>query len=113
MKLDKITLRKAKALRAAGNGRGLPLAWDRVGQRLGVKGYSLRLALDPVVIEQRRQENEIQETMRSLGMRENNLRVPNEVLVERDRVFTSPMTFGQAYFGDPLPGRSALDKRQR
>lgn len=34
-----------------------------------------------------------------------------EMLAERDRVFEQEWSLSQIYFGDPLPGRSALDQR--
>jgi hypothetical protein len=39
-------------------------------------------------------------------------RPPESVIEERDRVFAVAETFEQHYFGDPLPGRSALDRRE-
>lgn len=35
---------------------------------------------------------------------------PEEVLAERDRVFSAPCTIGQMLLGEPMPGRSALDR---
>jgi hypothetical protein len=35
---------------------------------------------------------------------------PLEVLRERDRAFSAPRTLSQIFLGDPLWGRSALDK---
>jgi hypothetical protein len=40
-------------------------------------------------------------------------RVPQPVLDERDRAFSIVETIQQRWFGDPLPGRSALDMRSR
>lgn len=37
---------------------------------------------------------------------------PAEALVERDRLAAHTPTLSQYWFGDPLPGRSALDKRR-
>lgn len=39
--------------------------------------------------------------------------VTAEMLAERDRVFEQEWSLSQIYFGDPLPGRSALDQRER
>jgi len=36
--------------------------------------------------------------------------VAPEAVAERDRAFTVELTPGQALLGDPLPGRSALDR---
>lgn len=38
--------------------------------------------------------------------------VPNSVLLERDRAKARPITLTAEIFGDPLPGRSALDKKR-
>jgi hypothetical protein len=38
-------------------------------------------------------------------------RPPPEIITERDRTFSVTETFATRYLGDPLPGRSALDKR--
>jgi len=35
------------------------------------------------------------------------------MVAERDERFGQPRTFEQTYLGDPLPGQSALDKRNR
>ena len=37
--------------------------------------------------------------------------VPVAVLEDRDRAQSAQPTISQALFGDPLPGRSALDRR--
>lgn len=34
-------------------------------------------------------------------------------IAERDERFGKPRTFEQTYLGDPLPGQSALDKRNQ
>lgn len=38
-------------------------------------------------------------------------RVSHAALIERDRIASIEPTLSQYYFGDPMPGRSALDKR--
>src|SRR5579883_3031630 len=35
-----------------------------------------------------------------------------DLLAERDALFAMPRNYGQTYFGDPLPGRSALDRKR-
>jgi len=49
------------------------------------------------------------------SMTENRVRSidrPNEMqIAERDERFGKPRTFAMLYLGDPLPGQSALDKR--
>ena len=46
-----------------------------------------------------------------------NSTVPESVLAERERMYkiryTEPLTLSQQYLGDPLPGQSALDRKQR
>ena len=37
-------------------------------------------------------------------------RVQQDMLAERDQAYGGDLTLGQRYLGDPLPGRSALDK---
>jgi hypothetical protein len=37
--------------------------------------------------------------------------VPREVEAEREATFSAPLSPGQILLGDPLPGRSALDKK--
>ena len=37
---------------------------------------------------------------------------PNAVLIERDRATSVEVSLTAAVMGDPLPGRSALDKRR-
>jgi len=37
--------------------------------------------------------------------------VPPAVAAERDRAFARPLNLNAQVFGDPLPGRSALDRR--
>jgi hypothetical protein len=37
---------------------------------------------------------------------------PPEVLAERDRVYAQPWTLGTLLLGEPLPGRSALARRE-
>jgi hypothetical protein len=39
-------------------------------------------------------------------------RPSDELIAERDRCLTQPRDLTAAFFGDPLPGRSALDRRQ-
>jgi hypothetical protein len=39
------------------------------------------------------------------------VRVPQSVLFERDRAMLAPRSLTAQAFGDPMPGRSALDKR--
>ncbi len=36
---------------------------------------------------------------------------PDHVIAERDRVMAAPREMSAIAFGDPLPGRSALDRR--
>jgi hypothetical protein len=38
-------------------------------------------------------------------------RPSHDMLIERDRRRALPLTLSQQYFGDPPPGRSALDRR--
>lgn len=37
--------------------------------------------------------------------------IPGNVLIDRDRRINATLTINQAILGDPVPGRSALDKR--
>lgn len=37
-------------------------------------------------------------------------RAPAEILAERDRILSQPQTLNMIFLGDPLPGRSALDR---
>lgn len=60
----------------------------------------------------RKYMRELRQKERHVGLRQNvtTLKVPEEVRDERDRVMQAARELRHYLFGDPLPGRSALDK---
>jgi hypothetical protein len=90
----------ALALRAEG------CTWAETARRLGVGTTALRLGCDPEYRERRYAENRERDRRRAAGLvRERAVPPPAPVLVR------GPVTLSQFWFGDPVPGRSALDRR--
>lgn len=111
MKYSGALLREARKLREQGNGRGRPMPWNKVAEMVGAHGFRLRLALDPGCVRQSREETEILENMRKLNLRDHYSYVPRNVLTEREKVIRASQSLTAILMGDPLPGRSALDRK--
>ena len=100
--------------------------WTAVCYAIGESEYVVRAALDPAWAETRRRQARDGRARRNGTL----IRRPREVIsqpsmhmvkaisvplsavAERDRVFSLMPTIHQRLLGDPLPGRSALDKRR-
>lgn len=52
------------------------------------------------------------ETIALKNVREEIVITPDHVMAEFKRAHSGPFTLGMIYLGDPLPGRSALDKQK-
>ncbi len=117
-------LEKARAMREGG------ASWGRIVAATGISMFVLKCELKPGYREQERQKTIDRRTGMRMGMprRQRHLVpayepigsvghrteanvIPFEVLAERDKAMKANLTFGQIYLGDPLPGRSALDRR--
>jgi len=59
----------------------------------------------------RAQEKETLAAAREGGTYRGPPRPPEEVIAERDYAIAAPRSLSAIAFGDPLPGRSALDRR--
>lgn len=98
-------LEEARKLRATG------LAWKKIGPLFGTTGETIRKALDPEFVAKVKGWDKIKEARRKMGI---------EGVITRSGVFMQrpladhpqPVTISQLMFGDPLPGRSALDRLQ-
>lgn len=100
-------------------------SWELVADRFGVTVYYLRGCLDPAWKSYRiKKTNECRARMRE--RKENpgtscithhvvqSMNCPGDILAERDRRLGIPHPdFTSQFMGDPLPGYSALDKKQR
>jgi hypothetical protein len=80
-----------------------------IARVLGVSESGLREIYDPTCRERRRQNdrNRRRTTCRYVLP----LDVPEDVLNERDNAYSAQISVGALLFGDPRPGRSALDRR--
>jgi hypothetical protein len=80
--------------------------WAETARRLGVGTTALRLGCDPEYRERRYAENRERDRRRAAGLtREWAAPPPTPPTVG------SPVTLSQFWFGDPVPGRNALDRR--
>lgn len=106
-------LSEAQRFREKTNENGKRMSWKKVGKLVGANGFSLRVALDPVCLEQRREEKLTLAAMKSLDLHASpKLVIPHDVLFDRERrLGLWPRSIVAATQGDPLPGMSALDKR--
>ena len=106
--------KEAHQLRAEG------WSWRRIAKHFHTNSNTLMCKLYPERMERRR----IKDRARKRFVRENGWdnvghsvlrldRCPDDVLAERDRRMNLELTLSQYYFGDPPPGRSALDKKQQ
>lgn len=101
--------------------------WARIGRELGVCGQTVRRALFPEWGKTRREWQQKhrdkaakeREKEKSLDVyvdpdnRVQTIAIPSDVLFDRDRRrMLGPQSFTAWICGDPLPGYSALDKRQ-
>ena len=93
--------------------------WNGSAREIGVSAEKLRLALDPEYREKRqRYEREIRPLLPNRKRRRVHVNkfvvreIPNRVLVERDHALSQSVSITASMMGDPLPGRSALDKKR-
>jgi hypothetical protein len=105
-----INVEKARALKAQGWG------YTRIGELLGTTGQTVKTRLEPDYEELRKQRtNEIRRSHRGYSIKDvvlSERRVPEEILAARlAEIPQDTRTQGQRLLGDPLPGRSALDRR--
>jgi hypothetical protein len=77
--------------------------WAETARRLGVGTTALRLGCDPEYREKRYAENRERDRRRAASLTRERVAPPPTV--------GSPITLSQFWFGDPVPGRSALDRR--
>jgi hypothetical protein len=114
---------QARALRLAG------LSWREIDDTLGRKrGYTLkyfhrrgwsaigndrRRVWRPASAMQAHQRDGVAGGGRNVAyVPPDSGHAPHFVLAERERAFNARQTLTALYFGDPLPGRSALDQRR-
>lgn len=86
---------------------------SRVARAVGTNYNTLRNAIDPEWHTRRRQAERERYT-RSCGPTHfvpAKPESPDDLLAERDRLSNMPKTLSQHFFGDPMPGRSALDRK--
>ena len=99
-------------------------AWRTVVAKTGISLFVLKCELIPGFREKERQKIIALRTGKRLGLprRERRLKVgdddarqcwivPQSVLIERAEILSKPLTLSQIFLGDPMPGRSALDKK--
>lgn len=102
---------KARQLRATG------ISLIAVAETLGYSRECLRLALNPASREARNayRRGRVRKSRRAAGKPEPRYvtpaRCPPEVIAERDIALSQQTSLTALVFGDPPPGRSALDKR--
>lgn len=102
---DEILLR-AQDMRARG------LSWAAVGRELRVSEHQLRKRLEPAYAERHREAGRSRYRSIQSGVVIVNSIVPPDVEEERSRALScSERTLTAEFCGDPLPGRSALDRR--
>lgn len=93
----------AKKLRWSG------LTWSQIGERLGRSEKSIRRHIGASKKEPRpRKEYFFRATYRATKAREY---APLAVLEEREFAMSRELTIGQELLGEPLPGRSALERK--
>jgi hypothetical protein len=121
---------QARQLRANGVG------WHTVSKRTGISEYILRVEIEPHFQEHRREQHRkntverkqlLAKHLATMRARRRSItkeaphhvtameRVPPEVLRERDERETAKdrRTLAQILLGDPIPGYSALDAKER
>lgn len=105
----------AKRMRHEGYG------WNKIGKALGISGNTVHRKFEPRFDEHRRATDRAYRESHKKNLRvghrvchgRDGFHVPHDILAERDRRMNVELTLSQYYFGDPPPGRSALDKKQR
>ena len=115
----------------AGRMRAAGMGWDKIACRLCIGVFKLRAAMQPGYLEYKRETNQIARDILRHGFTKRRRRLkpqktgvdpgnkashaivpPRDVLFDRDvRLTLVPRSLTAALLGDPLPGRSALDKR--
>ncbi len=119
-------MEKARALRAGG------ASWGRIVAETGISIYLLKCEMVPGYREKEQQKTVERRTGMRMGMPTRPKRmvvsyqletikhrvqecqiIPFSVIEERERAVTQPLSIGQLLLGDPLPGRSALDKKRK
>lgn len=104
--LDEATRQKALALHAGG------MSKLQIAKYLNMKETSLREVYDKSY----RDRSQRRDTARRIRKRTNNYvlisaQPPEEVINERNNAYSAQVGIGALLFGDPRPGRSALDRR--
>jgi hypothetical protein len=92
----------------------------RISQQFRCGSETVRAALDPKFADDRRKKQvaKRRRERRLLPAQPHvethaNLRIPEHVLAEREAARSADLTPNQILFGDPPPGRSALDRRRQ
>jgi|SRR5581483_8246679 len=95
--------------------------WDVIGAQFQMSGCGIRRRVDPVYQEKRNAASlrcrkarpDRAAILDRRGEDDHRICVPDDVLRERDeRRAVAPRSLTAAVLGDPLPGYSALDRRQ-
>lgn len=111
--------------RRASDLKTLGMGWSDIGKAMCRSPDTIRRKLDPGFREKRnkqidearlrRKDPRMRTYVSSIGNHWVDVAkreiVPDAVVADRDRRLNAPMTLGMALLGDPLPGRSALDRR--
>lgn len=97
----------AEALAIRKLGRWGRMDWRNVAKRMGIPSTRLRAHFEKGYRECKKQYNATQRMYIETATRP-----PDDVLAARDRYLSlQPISLTAALLGDPLPGRSALDRR--
>lgn len=104
-------INRAWKLRAANK------SYQAIGEALGVSAKQVRLTLHPVRRPARKPSHTIKAPFPNAHkVVKRFTTIPQAVQDEADRMYqarmTAHLTTGQQLLGDPMPGRSALDKRK-
>lgn len=104
---------KARALRLSG------LSWSDVAEAIGRNTDTVRIALDPAFAQRRREADRKRAAKRREaervvnGVHTDGYRAPDPATTARAlaAIPTDTRSMFSRFMGDPLPGRSALDRR--
>lgn len=87
------------------------LSYERIGKQIGVSGTTVQEWLNPDFTNRRREREKKRRKVESRGQVFNSHEAENDWRRQLASI-PSVRTLNQAILGDPLPGRSALDRRQ-
>lgn len=93
--------------------------WRKVAKMMGVSECSIIKHFDPAAYARRHGKKldgrDVERVVRKLGCGvkfDGSVYVPPHILEERERALSIAPSITAAIFGDPLPGRSALDRKR-